>query len=51
MNNEINKRGKKYSSNQDYDHLEQQEKNKTQELVATEKATVEDSVDVITAGE
>ena len=51
MDNERNKRGKIYSSNQDEDHLEEQNNNKIKEPVATEKVTAEHSVYARTMGE
>ena len=51
VNIEIRKRGKTASSNQVEYHLEEQEKNETQEPVAAEKVTVKYSVDVISVGE
>ena len=51
VNIEIRKRGKTASSNQVEYHLEEQEKNETQEPVAAEKVTVNSSVDVISVGE
>ena len=51
MNNKLKKIGKNYSSNQDEDHLEEQENNETQKFIAAKKVTEEASVDVRTVDE